>query len=79
MFGWLLNLHKCFGSGRAQSPEPESQPPVEQDAGLPPPTVVVEESAVLQQSGEQAKSGEENELEYEGATGITGEKYCLCS
>ena len=76
MFRWLLNLHKCFGSGRAQTPEPESQPPVEQDVHLHPTVVVVEESAALQaDSGEQAGSGDDKEVDYEGATGIfTGKR-----
>lgn len=38
MFGWLLSLHKCFGSGRANTPEPESQPAPE-DVQLDPPSL----------------------------------------
>lgn len=51
MFGWLLNLHKCFGSRRDQSPEPENQPPPpsepEVQVGTPCKVVLMGSTAVL--------------------------------
>jgi hypothetical protein len=64
MFGWLLNLHKCFGSQRDHSPEPETHPqspPTEDDVQLEAPSLVLEDPEPCREraveSGEQAGGG----------------------